>query len=110
MSLWVDPSPSETSGCVNGLADGTVVIELDEPLDGRRLYTHTISADDGVIERIETIANAIIAMSVSDATALVTDAGYEVRDLSATDANGDFNPNRINLETVNGIVEFASVG
>lgn len=109
VSVWVDAErtdePSKASADSNQIR-----IALTESIGDRRIYTSTVADTAGASERAELVADSIIGLRVDDAIDMVRNEGFEIRDNTSVDVgNSDFNPNRINIWLVDGIVDFAAV-
>lgn len=111
VSLFVDGAHVAGAECADGADHPSVPVPLTEPLADRRIYTSTIAETGGASAAAEAMADQVIGEPVERALELIEDAGLEVRDLSGAEAaESDFNSARINLEAVDGLVEFAWVG
>jgi hypothetical protein len=109
VQLFVDGEPDDT--CDDAVAIGQVVIDLDEPLDGRRIYTSLVPEVGDVAAPTERMADEVIGLHLDDATAMAEQAGMTIRNLTdAVDVNADLQANRINIiHDDDGIVVFAQV-
>lgn len=108
VSVWVDAE--RTDEPCTASADGKQIrIALTESIGDRRIYTSTVADTAGASERAELVADSIIGLRADDAIDRVSDEGFEIRDNSIDVGNSDFNPNRINIWLVDGIVDFAAV-
>jgi hypothetical protein len=111
VSLFVDGAHVAGADCPDGADLPSVPVPLTEPLGDRRIYTSTIMETGGASAAAEAMADQVIGEPVERAVEQIEEAGLVVRDLSAVEAaESDFNPGRINLEAVDGLVEFAWVG
>jgi hypothetical protein len=109
VSVWVDAERNGES-CTASADGNRIRIALTEPVGDRRIYTSTIADTAGASERAELVADAIVGLRAEDAIEIVRHEGLEVRDNTGIDVvNSDFDPNRINIWLVDGIVDFAAV-
>lgn len=109
VSVWVD---AEHTGepCTARTDSNQIRVALTEPIGDRRIYTSTVADTAGASERAERLADAIIGLRAADAIDVVRDEGFEIRDNTSVDVvTSDFDPNRINIWLVDGIVDFAAV-
>lgn len=110
VSLSVDAERTDAP-CASGADINEIRIPLAEPIGDRRIYTSTIPDTAGSSERAELLADSIIGLATNEATDLIRQDGFEVRDnTNAAEVESDFNPDRINIYVVDGIVDFAAVG
>ena len=110
ISLSVDAERPDGS-CASGADTNEIRIPLAEPIGERRVYTSTIPDTGGTSEGAELVADSIIGLPTSDAIDLIRRSGFEVRDnTDADEVESDFNPERIDIYIVDGVVDFADVG
>lgn len=109
VQMFVDGEPDDT--CDDEVAIGQVVIDLDEPLDGRHIYTSLVPEEGDVAAPTERMADAVIGLHLDDATAMAEQAGMTIRNLTDAEAvEDDLRTNRINIiHDDDGIVVFAQV-
>jgi hypothetical protein len=109
VSVWVDAERTDEP-CTASADSNQIRVALTESIGDRRIYTSTVADTAGASERAELVADSIIGLRVADAIDRVSDEGFEIRDNTSVDVgNSDFNPNRINIWLVDGIVDFAAV-
>lgn len=73
----------------------------------RRICTSTVAETNGSSERTARVPDTIIGLSADAAIHLIEQEGLAVRDLTDSDTtDGDFNPDRINIWTVDIVVDF----
>lgn len=109
VSVWVDAERTDEP-CTASADSNQIRIALTEAIGDRRIYTSTVADTAGASERAELVADSIIGLRADDAIDMVRDEGFEIRDNTSVDAgDGGFNPNRINIWLVDGIVDFAAV-
>ena len=110
VSLFVDGAHVAGADCPDGADLPRVPVPLTEPLGDRRIYTSTIAETGGASAAAEAMADQVVGEPVERAVDLIEHAGLVVRDPSGVEgAESDCNPGRINLEAVDGLVEFAWV-
>lgn len=103
--LWVENTGPVAEPCPGSADVAQVRIVLTEPIGDRHIYNHVGS------EEIERMADEIIGMDAAEAIEMIRDAGFDMRDNTGQEAvDSDFDANRINIETEDGVVEFARVG
>ncbi len=103
--LWVEDSSAVVEPCPGNADAYQVRILLTEPIGDRRIYTHVGS------EQIEQLADEIIGMDATEAIEMIRDAGFEMRDNTGQETvESDADANRININTSDGVIEFARVG
>lgn len=109
VSLWVEGNRTE-GPCAESGERNQVRVPLAEPLGQRRIYTSTVVDTQGTSERAELVADSIIDLPADEAIDLIRREGFAVRDLTDLDeAESDFNPDRINIWIIDGVIDFAAV-
>ncbi|MEO1058551.1 MAG: hypothetical protein AAFY28_16710 [Actinomycetota bacterium] len=79
LNLYLDQSGGPS--CVEP-SDNVVFVELHSPLDERRVYTTTLLRTSGASADAERVADELVGMMSDEAETLVTEQGFEFRDLT----------------------------
>jgi hypothetical protein len=109
VSVRVDAERTDEP-CTASADSNQIRIALTEAISDRRIYTSTVPDTEGASERAELVADSIIGLRADDAIDVIRDEGFEMRDnTDADEVHSDFNPDRINIWLVDGIVDFAAV-
>lgn len=103
-----DTTGAET--CPDGAGINQIVIPLAEPLGERRVYTLTADESPDSGSFADDLADSIIGLDIDAAADAVLSVGAELRIIDTTAVESGFNPSRIYVWVVDGIVEFATVG
>jgi hypothetical protein len=109
VGLWVEGNPTD-GPCTASGERNQARVPLAEPIGDRRIYTSTIADTQGASGHAELVADSIVGLPVDEAVDLILREGFVARDLTGVEAaTSDFNPDRINIWSVDGVVDFAAV-
>lgn len=111
VGLVVESAPTGAHvPCGPDTGPARVHVPLDEPIDGRRIYTTTTTDTGGATAAAEALADRLIGMSVNGALQAIEDAGLTARNLTDVPLpDSSFFPHRVNIWAEEGSVVFAAV-